>query len=73
MKYEFDNRAVVLRTNIFKLVYGLLCCTRSHRRHMKLIKRGTEKLDSEMDILRIIKDLRATSISAFSKMTYPQQ
>lgn len=57
---------------MYNFIYNYCCLSKKKQRDRHLINKGMKLLEAEMDILRIIRDLRATTVSAFSQMCFAQ-
>ena len=74
LEKDFRNRKPIeIKRHLHNFFFNYCCPSKKKQRDRQLINEGMKLLDKEMDILRIIRDLRATSVSAFSQMSYAQR
>lgn len=65
IKDDLLHRTVIFMPNMFWLLKGMICRTKSYKRYRKLLRRSEDKINAELDILNLIKSIRQMNASTF--------
>ena len=69
---DFFTRAGIDQPTAFNLLTGCLCRTRAFKRYMKLHRIGKEKVDTDLDVITMVRQLRVTQIELWSLLSRNQ-
>ena len=68
IKDDLLHRTVIFMPNMFWLLKGMICRTKSYKRYRKLLRRSEDKINAELDILNLIKSIRQMNASTFGQV-----
>lgn len=69
---DFFTRTGIDQPSFFNLLTGCLFRTRNYKRYMKLHRIGREKVDTDLDVVTMIRQLRVTQIELWSLLSRSQ-
>lgn len=54
IKYEFENKKPFNAPNLFQMILGFLCCSKEHKRFVKLHAKGKARAQRDQDLVYLL-------------------